>query len=53
MAGWVLELNGDGDGGPPGIRLVHVVLLIPADPSAAVVAPGWFGLSWGVKCPFA
>ena len=34
---WVVELNGNGDGGPPRIRLVHVVLLIPAAPSAASV----------------
>jgi len=44
-AGWVVELNGDGDGGPPGIRLMHVVLLVPASPSAAVVAPGWVCMS--------
>jgi len=53
LASWVVGLNGDGDAGPPGIRLVYGVLLVPADPSAAVVAPGWLFLSWRVKHPFA
>ena len=37
---------------PPGIRLVHVVLLVPAGPSAAVVAPEWVCMSRGAKCCF-
>mmetsp|Transcript_26000 Transcript_26000/g.38204 ORF Transcript_26000/g.38204 Transcript_26000/m.38204 type:complete len:166 (-) Transcript_26000:274-771(-) len=52
-AWWVVEHNGDGNGGPPGIRLVHVVLLVPAGPSAAVVAPEWVCMSRGAKYSFA
>jgi len=52
MASWVVRSRGDGDGGPPGIRLVHVVLLVPADPSIAIVAPGWRCLSWEGVHPF-
>jgi len=33
--------------------ILHVVPLIPADPSAAVGAPGWFCLGWGVIFSFA
>jgi len=48
-----VEFHGDGDGGPPGIRLMYVVLLVPADPSVAVVSPGWLCLNWEVVRPFA
>ena len=45
MASWVTRSRSDGDGGPPGIRLVYDVLLVPADPSITIVVAGWICLS--------
>jgi len=50
---WINRVVKGGDGVPSWIKLMCVVSMVPADPSAAVVAPGWLCLSWEVVHPFA
>jgi len=52
MDAWGVEFHGDGDGGPSWIKLMHVVSMVPAGRSVAVVSPGWFCLRWEVVGPF-
>jgi len=49
----VVVLSGDGDGDQARLRLVHIVLLIPVAPAAAVGAPAMCCLGWEVIPPFA